>query len=74
MKAKIILTAVLGSFILFSFSGCQYLKKRVGKTEKIEYKLNASGKTRIEIDNSNGNVEVMVTNDTLNIIYVTAPY
>ena len=72
MKAKIILTAVLGSFILFSFSGCQYLKKRVGKTEKIEYKLNASGKTRIEIDNSNGNVEVMVTNDTLNIIYVTA--
>jgi hypothetical protein len=72
MKTKSIAAIIACLFVLVSLSGCQYLKKRVEKTEKTEYKLNANGKFRLEIDNTNGNVDVMAVDDTLGIIYITA--
>jgi len=72
MRTKTIILTVLTVFAFTALSGCQYLKKRVLKTEKIEYKLTADGKTRIEIDNLNGDVDVITTNDTMNIIYIIA--
>lgn len=72
MKTKTIITAALVLFVFVSLSGCQYLKKRVEKIEKIEYKMTAAGKTRIEIDNLNGDVDVVTTDDTLNMLYVIA--
>lgn len=72
MKAKYILTLVIAGLIAASFAGCSLLKKRTEKTEKIEYKLNSKGKFRLEVDNSNGNIDVTSSNDTLGYIYITA--
>jgi len=72
MKTKIIIAVLFSTLILGSFSGCQYLKKRVEKKEKTEYKLSSTGKFRIEIDNSNGNVDVLASDDTLGVITITA--
>jgi hypothetical protein len=72
MKPQTIVIAILAVFILSAVSGCQYLKKRVVKKEKTEYKLNTAGKIRIEIDNSVGNVDVITADDTLNMIYLIA--
>ena len=72
MRSKTIILAVLAFFAVTAISGCQYLKKRVLKTEKAEYKLNAAGKTRIEIDNLNGDLDVIAIEDTLNTIYIMA--
>lgn len=72
MKTKyIILTIILGLTVT-AFNGCSYLKKRVEKTEKEEYKLNASNKTRITIDDSNGKIKITKTNDTLGIVTINA--
>ena len=72
MKSRnIIITAVVG-LMLFGVSGCSLLKKRVEKTERVEYKLNSAGKFRLEVDNTNGEVIVMPSNDTLGYIYVSA--
>ncbi|HEY3251279.1 MAG TPA: hypothetical protein VGK25_09195 [Ignavibacteria bacterium] len=72
MKSKILIIIALGLFMLIGASGCQYLKKRVEKKEKTEYRLTSTGKFRIEIENVNGNVDVIPTADTTGLIYITA--
>src|SRR4030095_15280673 len=72
MKAKILLSITLGLFILTFVTGCQYLKKRVEKIEKSEYTINSKGKFRIEIENVNGDVDVIPSGDTTGMIYITA--
>lgn len=72
MKMKYILTLILLGSMITAFNGCSYLKKRVEKTEKEEYKLNASNKTRISIDDSNGDIRITRTNDTLGYVIINA--
>ncbi|MCI0449919.1 MAG: hypothetical protein L0Y79_09065 [Chlorobi bacterium] len=72
MKARNLFIVLIIGLVLIGVSGCSLLKKRVEKTERIEYKLNANGKFRLEIDNTNGEVTVMPVNDTLGFIYVSA--
>ncbi len=72
MKTKYIITFILVGLIVTMCTGCSLLRKRVEKTEKIEYKLNGKGKYRLDIDNSNGSVEVEPADDTLGLIYITA--
>lgn len=72
MKAKQIIILITAGLIALSISGCDLLRKKVEKTEKVEYRLNAQGKFRLEIDNSNGSVEVEPADDTLGYIYVYA--
>jgi hypothetical protein len=72
MKMKYIITLIAIGLFAASFAGCSLLRKKIEKTEKVEYKLNANGKFRLDIDNSNGNVEVIPSDDTLDIIYIVA--
>lgn len=72
MRTKTILLSVLAVFTLTAVSGCQYLKKRVQKTEKSEFKLTSAGKTRVEIENTDGDVNVITTDDTLGTITIIA--
>jgi len=72
MRPQTVILTVLAVFLISAVSGCQYLKKRVVKKEKIEYKLNAAGKIRIEIDNSVGNVDIVTADDSLSMIYLIA--
>lgn len=72
MNKKIVFQLAVVFLFIFSLSGCQYLKKRVEKKEKTEFTLSSSGKQRIEIENTNGNVDVITTNDTLGNIYISA--
>ncbi len=72
MKTKnIIITAVLG-LILFSFTGCSLLKKRVEKKENVKYTLNGNNKSSIHIQNTNGRINVSNSNDTTGTIKVDA--
>lgn len=72
MKTKnIIITAVIG-LILFSFTGCSLLRKRVEKKETVKYTLNGNTKTSIHVENTNGRINISNTNDTTGIITIEA--
>lgn len=72
MKTKYIITALLFGFVLTAFSGCSLLRKRVEKTEKVEFKLNAAGKTRLSVEDSNGDIKITRTDDTLGFVIIEA--
>lgn len=59
---------ILSLSVLISFSGCQYLKKKITKTEKETITLSALNKTALSITNVSGKINVYKTNDTNNII------
>jgi hypothetical protein len=72
MKSKYIITLIIAAVIATGFSGCSLLRKRVEKTEKVEYKLSAENKSKLVIDNSNGDIKITRTDDTLRYILVEA--
>lgn len=72
MKTKIILTVIFGAVLLTALQGCSLLKKRVSKTEKVEYKVDGTGKTSISVDNTNGRINVSRSKDTLGVITIKA--
>lgn len=72
MKTKTILTVIIGAVLLTALPGCSLLKKRVSKTEKVEYKVDGTGKTSISVDNTNGRINVSRSKDTLGIITIKA--
>lgn len=72
MKTKTILTVIIGAVLFTALPGCSLLKKRVSKTEKVEYKVDGTGKTSISVDNTNGRINVSRSKDTLGIITIKA--
>ena len=72
MKTKYIITLILLGLILTAAQGCSLLRKRVEKTEKVSYTLSAANKTKLSIDNSNGEIKITRTDDTLGIVTIDA--
>jgi hypothetical protein len=72
MKTKYIASIIILVLGLTAFSGCSLLKKRVEKTEKVEYKISAVNKTRISIEDDNGEIKITRTNDTLGMVIIEA--
>jgi len=56
-KAGILIAVVLIGGILFS--GCSLFQKRYEKTEKKEFSVNVTGKKRVILDNTNGDIKVV---------------
>lgn len=72
MKAKYILILIVFGLILTAAPGCSLLRKRVEKTEKVSWNLSAVNKTKLTIDNTNGEIKITRTDDTLGIVTVEA--
>ncbi len=72
MKSKILLMLVLLAFIAAGIPACSLLKKRSEKKEKTEYKITGKNKTGISIENTNGEIRVTKTDDTLGVITINA--
>ena len=72
MKSKIFLIIVLASFIAAGVSGCNLLKKRVEKKERLEYKVSGRSKTMISFENTNGEIKISKSDDTLGLITIQA--
>ncbi|MBI5404012.1 MAG: hypothetical protein HY959_11480 [Ignavibacteriae bacterium] len=56
-KAGVFVAVVLIGGILFS--GCSLFQKRYEKTEKKEFSINVSGKKRVVLDNTNGDIKIV---------------
>ncbi len=72
MKSKIFIILLLSVFFAAGLSGCNLLKRRVEKREKLEYKISSLNKTRISVQNLNGEIKISKSDDTLGIITVNA--
>ena len=72
MKTKYIITLIIAAVFASGLSGCSLLRKRVEKTEKVEYKFSSLNKERISLNNSNGDIKITRTDDTLGIVTVEA--
>lgn len=72
MKAKYIILLIIAGFLTLGINGCSLLKKRVEKTEKIEYKINGKNRTVIHVENISGKINVTRSLDTLGIITIEA--
>jgi hypothetical protein len=57
-KRKSLLLIILISLFSLSISGCSLFQKRYEKTDKKEFQLSASGKTKLVIDNKNGDISI----------------
>ncbi len=65
MKTKIILIA---AFVLsVGFGGCDLLRKKVEKQEETSYKFSSVTVKKIVVDNTNGDIEIMRSNDSTGI-------
>jgi len=53
-----LILVVISGFIMLSFQGCSLMKKKYEKTENKEFKLSAAGRTKLFVDNPNGNIIV----------------
>lgn len=72
MKSKYIILLIIAGFLSLSLNGCSLLRKRVEKTEKVEYKINGRNKTSIYVDNTSGKINVIRSADTLGMITIEA--
>ena len=72
MKSKYIIPIIIAGLIITVLPGCSILKKRVEKTEKVEYRITSAGRTAISIENVSGRINVRKTTDTLGYITVSA--
>lgn len=72
MKTKYITIILTAAMIVTGLSGCSLLRKRVDKTEKVELRLSADNKTKISIDDSNGDIKVTRSNDSSRVIVINA--
>ncbi len=57
-KGKSLLLIIFISLLSLSISGCSIFQKRYEKTDKKEYQISASGKTKLVIDNKNGDISI----------------
>lgn len=72
MNIKYIAAILILGLSMTAFNGCSLLRKRVEKTEKVEYKLSATNKTKITVDDTNGEIKITRTNDTLGVVTIEA--
>lgn len=72
MRTKYITIIITAAMIVTGLSGCSLLRKRVEKTEKVEFKLSAVNKTKLSLDDSNGDIKITKTNDSTNVIVINA--
>jgi hypothetical protein len=72
MKSKIFIMLVLLAFVAVGIPACSLLKKRSEKKEKTEYKITGKNKTGISIENTNGQIRVSKSDDTLGVITINA--
>ena len=72
MKSKYIITLIIAAIIASGLSGCSLLRKRVEKTEKVEYKLSASNKTRLLLECPNGDIKITKSDDSLHYVEIEA--
>ncbi len=72
MRSKLIIMTLIFMTAAFGLSGCSLLKKRVEKTEKVEYTISSYGKTSFSIGNVSGKINIRNTNDTLGFITINA--
>ncbi len=72
MRSKLLILTLISLTAATVLSGCSLLKKRVEKTEKVEYKISASGRTSISVENVSGKINVRSTTDTLGYITINA--
>lgn len=72
MNTKYITIVLAAVLMVTGFSGCSLLRKRVEKTEKVEFRLSAVNKTKISLDDSNGDIKVTRSNDSGRVIQIDA--
>jgi len=62
LKYRLNNKAILISFLILvfsiSFTGCSYFQKRYEKTETREFRLSSAGKTKIIVENNDGNIVI----------------
>lgn len=59
---------ILAFIFLISLSGCSIFQKRYEKSETREFRISSAGKTRIVIENVNGNITIKKNSDINSII------
>lgn len=72
MNIKYILSIIILVVLSTGLIGCDLLKKRVEKSETTVYTLNGSGKNKIVIKNTSGDIKVSKSADTLKMVKITA--
>lgn len=72
MKTKYITIILAAAMIVTGLSGCSLLRKRVEKTEKVQYKLSAENKTKLSLDDSNGDIKITKTSDSGRVVIIDA--
>lgn len=65
MKTKIIFIAAV--LLSISLGGCDLLRKKVEKQEETSYKLSSVSVKKIVVDNTNGDIEIIRSNDSTGI-------
>lgn len=72
LKYRLNNKAILISFLILVFSislsGCSYFQKRYEKTETKEFRLSSAGKTKIIVENSDGNIVIKKNSSDSNIV------
>ncbi len=72
MKTKYIIAFIILGLAVTAFNGCSLLRKRVEKTEKVEYKFTTANKTKLSVDDANGEIKITKADDTQGMVIVEA--
>ncbi len=75
-KGKSLILIIFVTLLSLSISGCSLFQKRYEKTEKKEFQISASGKTKLVIDNKNGDISIKrsSSDSTILVIAETTSY
>ena len=68
LNGKSISLSILAIAFLMSFAGCSIFQKRYEKSETREFRLSSADKTKIVIDNKNGNITIKKNSDANTIL------
>lgn len=71
MKLKLIIFITFILISALSLSGCSFLSKKYEKKETVTYKVNTTGKTKVVLENLNGDIRV-IKGDTTPVLTVQA--
>jgi len=69
-KEKLLIFIILTAIFSLSLSGCSLLQKRYEKTEKKEFQISVLGKTKLIIENKNGDISVKRNSSDSTVIII----
>ena len=71
MKSKIVLSIMVFIILSLVLPGCSAFMKKYEKKDTVEYQVNTTGKTKVSLENSNGNIS-LVKSDSARVLVVKA--